>query len=111
MINRHHLKTFIRKGWFCFHTQHKSLASSDRDVQINRGISSSITKCIFESRVEHPYNLQCISHFSAILLSTVFHGTESNNIFLRSKFWRLLPKTIKNIDSLENQYFPISTAM
>ena len=84
MIKCHHSKTF-RKGWFCFHTQQKSSGSSDRDVEITRGISSSITKGIFESRAEHPYNLQCISQFSAPLVSTLFLGKESTNIFLRAK--------------------------
>ena len=51
------MKAFIRKGWFCFDAQHKSLASSDRDAQISRGIWSSIIKGIFESRAEYPYNL------------------------------------------------------
>ena len=79
------LKAFIREGWFCFHTQHKSLASSDRDVQISRGISSSIIKGIFESRPEHPYNLQCISQFSALLVSTVLRGMDRTNIFFKAK--------------------------
>ena len=29
--------------------------------KINKGISSSIMKGIFEPRAEHPYNLRCIS--------------------------------------------------
>ena len=33
--------------------------------KINRGISSSIKKGIFELKAEHPYNLRCISYFSA----------------------------------------------
>ena len=33
--------------------------------KINRGIPSSIMKGIFERRAEHPYNLRCISQFSA----------------------------------------------
>ena len=33
--------------------------------KINRGISSSIMKGIFEPKAEHPYNLRCISQFSA----------------------------------------------
>ena len=76
MIECHHSKTF-RKGWFCFHTQQKSSGSSDRDVEINRGISSSITKGIYESRAERPYILRCISQFSAPLVSTLFHNTIS----------------------------------
>ena len=51
--------------------------------KINRGISSSTMKGIFEPRAEHPYNLRCISQFSAPLLITVFDGTES--IFVRAK--------------------------
>ena len=84
MIKCHHSKTF-RKGWFCFYTQQKSSGSSDRDVEINRSISSSITKGIFESRAEHPYILRCISQFFAPLVSTLFHGTKNTNIFLRAK--------------------------
>ena len=68
--------------------------------KVNRGISSAIMKGIFEPRAEHPYNLRCISQFSAPLLSTVFDGTES--IFLGPKIWSLLLETFDNIDSLEN---------
>ena len=85
IIKCHHLKTFIRKGWFCSHIQYKSLASSDRDVQINTGISFPIIKDIFESRAEHPFNLQCIFQISAPLVSTVFRGTESTNILFKAK--------------------------
>ena len=49
--------------------------------KINRGISSSIMKGIFEPKAEHPYNLRCISQFSSPLVSTVFHGTESISFF------------------------------
>ena len=45
--------------------------------KINRGVSSSITKGVFEPRAEHIYNLRCISQFSTPLVSTVFHGTNS----------------------------------
>ena len=34
-------------------------------------------KGIFELRAGHPRNLGCIFQFSAPLVSTVFHGTES----------------------------------
>ena len=64
MIKCHHLKTFIRKGWFCSHIQYKSLASSDRDVQINTGISFPIIKDIFESRAAHPFNFRTVSKHS-----------------------------------------------
>ena len=69
--------------------------------KINRGISLSIMKGIFEPKAEHPYNLRCISQFSAPLVSTVFHGTESTSFF-GPKIWSLLPENFKNIDSLEN---------
>ena len=69
--------------------------------KINRGISLSIIKGIFESRAENPYNLRCVSQFSTSSLSTVFHGTESIS-FLGAKIWSLLPETPKNIDSLNN---------
>ena len=69
--------------------------------KINRGISSSIMKGIFEPKAEHPYNLRCISQFFAPLVSTVFHGTESISFFA-SKIWSLIPGNFKNIDSLEN---------
>ena len=58
-------------------------------------------KGIFESKAEHPYNLLCISHFSALLVSTVFHGTESISFF-GPKIWILLPENFENIDFLEN---------
>ena len=67
--------------------------------KINRDISSSIIKGIFEPRAEHPYNLQHISQFSIPLASTVFHFISS---FLGPKIWDLLPENFKNIDSLEN---------
>ena len=38
-------------------------------------------KGIFEPKAEHPYNLPYISQFSAPLVSTVFHGTESVSFF------------------------------
>ena len=76
--------------------------------KINRGILSSIMKEIFEPRAENPYDLRCISRFSAPLVSTIFHGTESISI-LGPKIWSLLPETFKNIDSLEN--FKISIKM
>ena len=69
--------------------------------KINRGISSSIMKGIFEPKAEHPYNLRCISQFSAPLVSTVFYDTESISFF-GPKIWSLLPENFKNIDSLEN---------
>ena len=43
--------------------------------KINKAISSSIMKGIFEPRAEHLYNLRCMSQFSAPLVSTVFCGT------------------------------------
>ena len=57
----------------------------DRNLQVlaieffknNRGISSSIMKDIIKPRDEHPHNLRCTSQFSAQLLRTVFHNTES----------------------------------
>ena len=49
--------------------------------KINRGISLSTMKGIFEPKVKYPYNLRCISQFSASLVSTVFHGTESISFF------------------------------
>ena len=58
-------------------------------------------KGIFEPKAEHPYNLRCISQFSAPLVSTVVHGTESTSFF-GPKIWSLLPENFKNIDSLEN---------
>ena len=58
-------------------------------------------KSIFEPRAEHPYNLRCISQFSAPLVSTLFHDTESMS-FLGPKIWSFLPETFKDIDSLEN---------
>ena len=69
--------------------------------KVNRGISSSIVKGIFKPRDEHPYNLRCISQFSAPLVSTVFHGTKTIS-FLGPKIWSLLPQNFKKIDSLEN---------
>ena len=57
-------------------------------------------KGIFEPRAEHPYNLRCISQFSAPLVSTIFHGTESIS-FLGQKIWSLLQENFKNIDFLE----------
>ena len=69
--------------------------------KINRGISSSIMKAIFEVRAEHPYNLWCICQFSVPLVSTVFQATESI-FYLVPKIWSLLPENFKNIDSLEN---------
>ena len=58
-------------------------------------------KGIFEPKAEHPYNLRCISQFSAPLVTTVVHGTESTSFF-GPKIWSLLPENFKNIDSLEN---------
>ena len=49
--------------------------------KINRGISLSTMKGIFEPKVKYPYNLRCISQFSASLVSTVFHGTEDISFF------------------------------
>ena len=49
--------------------------------KINRGISLSTMKGIFEPKVKYPYNLRCISQFSASLVSTVFHGTKSISFF------------------------------
>ena len=69
--------------------------------KINRAISSSIMECIFEPRAEHPYNLPCISQFSALLVSTLFHGRESIS-FLGPKVSSLFPRNFKNIDSLES---------
>ena len=69
--------------------------------KINKSISLSITKGIFDSKGEHRYNLRCISQFSAPLVSTVFHGTESISFF-GSKIWILLPENFENIDFLEN---------
>ena len=71
--------------------------------KINRGISSSIMNGIFEPRAEHLYNLRCISQFSALLVSTVFHGTETIS-FLGPNICSLLPETFKNIDSLIRLY-------
>ena len=62
-------------------------------------------KNIFEPRAEH---LGCIPQFSAPLVSTVFHGTESIS-FLWPKIQSLLPENFKNIDSLQN--FKISIKM
>ena len=70
-------------------------------LKINRGISLSIMKGIFEPNAEHPYNLRCISQFSSPLVSPVFHGTESTSSF-GPKIWSALPESFKNIDSLEN---------
>ena len=67
-------------------------------LKINRGISLSIMKGIFEPKAEHPYNLRCIS---SPLVSTVFHGTESTSFF-GPKIWSALPESFKNIDSSEN---------
>ena len=69
--------------------------------KINRGISSAIMKGIFEPRAERPYNLRCISKFSAPLVSTAFHATECISC-LWPKIWSLLPETFKNIDPLED---------
>ena len=69
--------------------------------KINRGIPLSTMKGIFEPKADHPYNLRCISRFSAPLVSRVFHGTESISFF-GPKIWSLLPENFKNIDSLEN---------
>ena len=53
------MKAFIRKGWFCFDAQHKTLASSDRDAQSSRGISSSIIKDTFEyGEIDRDLNIQ-----------------------------------------------------
>ena len=49
--------------------------------KINRGITLSTMKGIFEPKAKYPYNLRCISQFSASLVSTVFHGTESISFF------------------------------
>ena len=59
--------------------------------KIDRGISSSIIKGIFEPKAEHPYNMQCISQFSAPSGNTVFHGRKSIS-FLGPKIWSLLPE-------------------
>ena len=69
--------------------------------KINRGISRSIMKSIFQLRAEHPYNLRCISRFFASLVSTLFHAKESMS-FLGPKIWSFIPETFKNTDSLEN---------
>ena len=84
----------------CIHKKNLQVLVTEM-LKINRGISLSIMKGIFEPKAEHPYNLRCISQFSAPLVSTVFHGTESTSFF-GPKIWSLLPENFKNIDSLEN---------
>ena len=59
--------------------------------KINRGILSSIMKGIFEPRVEHRYNLRCISQFFTPLLSTVFYGTENIGAFFQKLLKTLIP--------------------
>ena len=86
-----------------------SVSIHNRNLQVlvtkmfktNRGISLSIMKGIFEPKAEHSYNLRCIFQFSAPLVSTLFHGTESISFF-GPKIWSLPPENFKNIDSLEN---------
>ena len=62
--------------------------------KINRNISSSIMESMFESRTEHPCNLRIISQFSALLVSAIFHGTESIS-FVGPNICSLLPETLK----------------
>ena len=93
-----------------------SVSIHNRNLQVlatkmfktNRGISLSIMKGIFEPKVEHSYNLRCIFQFSARLVSTVFHGTESISFF-GPKIWSLLPENFEVIDSLENFKILIKT--
>ena len=54
-------------------------------LKINRGISLSIMKGIFEPKAEHPDNLRCISQISAPLVSTVFISRQREYIFFRAK--------------------------
>ena len=67
----------------------------------NKGISSSIMKGIFELRAEYPYSLRCIFQFSAPLVRTLFHDTESKS-YLGPKIWSLLPEDFKNINFSEH---------
>ena len=89
-----------KDGYFSIHNRNLQILVTEM-FKINRDISSTIMQGIFEPRPEHPYNLRCISQFSAPLVSTVFHGTESIS-FLAPKIWSLFPETLKNIDSLGN---------
>ena len=67
----------------------------------NKGISSFIMKGIFELGAEYPYSLRCIFEFSAQLVRTLFHDTESIS-YLGPKIWSLLPEDFKNINFSEH---------
>ena len=89
-----------KDGSFSIHDRNLQILAIEM-FKIDKGISSSIMKGIFEPRAENPYNLRCISQLSITLVSTLFHDTQSIS-FLGPKIWNLLPETFENIDSLEN---------
>ena len=81
IIHNEHTSSFEnlleKDGSVSIHSKNLQIQATEM-FQINRGISSSIMKDIFEPRAEHPYNLRCISQFSApLVVRKVFHGTES----------------------------------
>ena len=63
--------------------------------KINRDISSSFMKGIFEPRAEHPYNLRCISLYAAPLW-------RREDIFFRGKHLEPSSRNFRNIDSSES---------